>query len=66
MTLTIEMVDRYFAQRPWYWTDGTHFRANISGRSRKGWKSIGHFLDAKEAKAYYKRYQAIMGVKHEA
>lgn len=61
MTLTIEMVDDYFNQRPWYWTDGNgHFRANISGRARKGWKSIGRFLDVKEAKIVYERYQQII------
>lgn len=61
MTLTIEMVDAYFQQRPYYWTDGVHFRANLSGRARKGWKYLGRFLDAKEAKAYYERYLEIVG-----
>lgn len=61
MTLTIEMVDNYFRQRPYYWTDGIHFRANLSYRARKGWKYIGRFLDAKEAKAYYKLYIKIAG-----
>ena len=59
MALTIEIVDNYFRQRPYYWTDGTHFRSNLSGRKRKGWQYIGRFLDAKEAKAYYERAKGI-------
>jgi len=55
MMLTIEMVDNYFQQRPYYYTDGIHFRANLSGRKRKGWRYLGRFLDAKEAKVYYER-----------
>ena len=63
MTLTTEMVDNYFRQRPYYWTDGVHFRANLSSRKRQGWKYIGRFLDCKEAKAYYKIYQNYMNPK---
>jgi len=58
-TLTIEAVDDYFRQRPYYWTDGIHFRCNLSGRGRKGWRYLGRFLDAKEAKIYYERATAI-------
>ena len=53
--LTIEMVDNYFRQRPYYWTDGIHFRPNLSGRQCKGWKYLGRFLNAKEAKIYYQK-----------
>lgn len=53
--LTIEVVDNYFQQRPYYWADGTHFRANLSGRQRKGWRYLGRFLDAKEARIYYEK-----------
>ncbi len=55
MELTIEAVDNYFRQRPYYWTDGVHFRCNLSHRKCKGWQYLGRFLDAKEAKAYYER-----------
>jgi len=57
--LTAEQVDNYFRQRPYYWTDGIHFRANLSGRRRKGWKYLGRFLDAKEAQVYYEKAISI-------
>jgi hypothetical protein len=59
MALTIEKVDSYFQQRPYYWTDGIHFRANLSGRKRKGWRYLGRFLNSKEAKAYYERAKEV-------
>jgi len=53
MILTPESVDKYFQDRPYYWTDGTHFRSRLSRRQSKGWRYIGRFHNAKEARAQY-------------
>jgi len=50
---TVEDVENYFRQRPYYFTDGKHFYANPSHRKAKGLHYIGRFPNAKEARQFY-------------
>jgi len=53
-------VARYFAERPWYYTDGRgHFVRSPSMRQMRGLKPVGRFRNAKEASVYWEWLKAL-------
>lgn len=66
MELTVKIVEDYFRQRPYYWTDSKgHFFSHVSHRKAQGLKYVGRFLDAKEARKYWELIENILNHKGE-